>query len=150
MYFILHMQSTLNFYLSYAVQSTTFIIISWQDIPYPFAFTQLVPNFKCNRPPQHRVPKLCTVHNSSVSTFLPWNCSLQCRMKCVVFNLNICIIISSHTKLCDIICVLRNTFNLTSLRSSLSACDTNLNSACYYLRRCDSTALAFQNYIFVS
>ena len=137
------------FYFSYTVQSTAFVIISWQA-SYPCAFTQLVLNITSNQPPQHPAPSPCTVHKSSVNTSLPWNCFLHCHMKCVVVNLNIYIIISSILKLCDIICVLWNTFNLTSLCSSLAACDTSLNTSlnAEYLCRCDSTALSFKHYIF--
>jgi hypothetical protein len=88
------MNSILIFSLSYTVQSIIFIIIIWQ-FSYPCAFTQLVPNITFKQPPQHPVPPLCTVHNSSVSTFLPWNCFLQCHMKCVVVNRNIYITIST-------------------------------------------------------
>ena len=135
-----------NFSLSYTVQSTTFIIISWQAL-YPLAFTQLLTIITGNHPPQHSVPTPCTAHDSYVNTFFPWNRFLQCHVKCAVVNLNICIIISSILKLCDIICVLWNTFNLTSVCSSLSTCDTRVNTACYCLCRYDSTALPFKHYI---
>jgi len=68
---------------------------------YPCAFTQHIPNITCKQPPQHPVLPPCTVHNSSVSTFLPWNCFLQCHMKCVVVNRNIYIIISSLIEMYD-------------------------------------------------
>ena len=120
MYFVLYMKNILIFDLTYTVQSIIFIIISWQA-SYPFAFTQLIPNITCNQPPQQPVPTPCTAPNSSVSTFLPWNCFLQSYMKRVVVNRNTYIIISSILKLCDIICFLWNTFNRTSPCSSLSA-----------------------------
>ena len=100
------------------MKSTIFIIISWQA-SYPCAFTQLVPNITSNQPPQLPVPKPCTVYNSSVRTFLTRSCSLQCAVKCVTFNLNIYITISSILEWCDIIRVLWSTFSLTSLCSSL-------------------------------
>ena len=101
------------------MQSTIFIIISWQA-SYPRAFTQIVQNITCKRPPPHHpAPTPCPVLDSSVSAYLPWNCSLQCHMKRVFVNLNIYIITSSVPQLCDIICVLWKSFNLTSLCSSL-------------------------------
>lgn len=92
--FVLHMYNILIFSLSYTVQGIIFIIISRQA-SYPCVFTQLIPNITCKQPPQHTVPTPCTVRNSSVSTFLPWNCFLLCHMKCVVVNLDIYNIISS-------------------------------------------------------
>ena len=130
------------------MHSIIFIIINL-EASYPCAFTQLVLNITRNQPAKYPVQTPCTVHNTSVSTFFPRNCFLQCHMKCVVFNLNVYVIISSILKLCDI-CVLWNIFNLTSLCSSLSACDTSLNTVCYCLCRCHSAALSFIHYIFVS
>jgi hypothetical protein len=111
----------LFFFKLQTVQCIIFTVITLQA-SYPCAFTQRVPNITLNRPPQHPVPTPCTLHNSSVSTFLPTDCFLQCHMKCIVVNLNIYSIISSILKLCYVICVLWDTFNLTPLCPSLSVC----------------------------
>jgi hypothetical protein len=94
------------------VQSTIFTIDKRHIL---VLFSQLVPNITFPQPSQHHVPTHCTVHNSSVSTFLTSNCSLQCLMKCADVNLNVYTIISSTVKLRDTICALWNTLNLTSL-----------------------------------
>jgi len=99
----------------YFYQVTQCKVLFYLQASYSCAFTQLVPNITYTRPPQHPVPTTCTVHNSSVSTFLTWNCSLQCHKKCAVVNLNIYITISLILKLLDAICALWNTLNLTSL-----------------------------------
>jgi hypothetical protein len=42
----------------------------------------------CNGPRQHPFPSPCTVHNSTVSTFLPRICLLHCHAECVIVNVN--------------------------------------------------------------
>lgn len=74
---------------------------------------QLSQNFTCNRPRQPPCPLTYTAHTSSVSTVL------QCPDNCVTVNVNVCVIITCITELCNLLCALPNTLNITSVCFSL-------------------------------
>ena len=78
------------------------------------ALIQTFQNITCNLPPPHPFTSTSTVHDPSASTFLPRIYLLQCLVECIIFNFNIYIIVLSIVKLCDFLCVLANTSDLST------------------------------------